>query len=116
MDKELNFGSPEELEDELEITADLITLTDEEGVDHEFELLDTLDHENGGRYVALLAVPETPEEVLEFDGDLVVMKIIEEDGEEILSLIEDDDEFDLISEVFMDRLADLYEFGTEDEE
>ena len=44
------------------------------------------------------------------------MKIIEEDGEEILSLIEDDDEFDLISEVFMDRLADLYEFGTEDEE
>ena len=116
MDKELNFNASEELEDELEITADIITLTDEEGVDHEFELLDTMDLENGERYVALLAVPETPEQILEFDGDLVVMKIIVEEGEEILSLIEDDDEFDFVSEKFMDRLADLYEFGTEDVE
>ena len=36
-----------------------------DGIDHEFELLDTLEQEDGNRYVALLAVPETPEQVLE---------------------------------------------------
>ncbi len=114
MDKDKTFV-PEEEQEDLEITADLISLTDEDGVSHEFELVDTLEH-GGQSYVALLASAEDPEEYLNSDGNLVIMKIIEEEnGEEILSLIEDDDEFDEISDIFIDRLGDLYEFDGEED-
>ena len=105
-------------EDEgLEFAADLVTLTDEEGEEHTFELVDTLERD-GQNYVALITVSDDPEEALQDDGNLIVMKIIEEDGEEVLELIEDDEEFDTVSDIFMERLSDLYEFedGEEEEE
>lgn len=98
-----------------EFTADLITLTDEDGVDHEFELVDTLEH-GDSTYVALIASPENAEELLNNDGNLVIMKVVAEEDEEILELIEDDDEFDEISDIFMNRLSDLYDFDVEDED
>lgn len=98
-----------------EFTADLITLTDEDGVDHEFELVDTLEHKDN-TYVALIASPESAEELLENDGNLVIMKIIDDEDEEVLELIEDDDEFDEISDIFMNRLGDLYDFDVEGED
>ena len=45
------------------------------------------------------------------DGQLVIMKLgTDEDGEVYYSLIEDDDEFYHISEIFEQRLAELYDF------
>jgi uncharacterized protein YrzB (UPF0473 family) len=102
-------------EDGAEIAADLITLTDEEGVDHEFELIDTLEFSDS-TYVALIASPEDPSEYLEDDGNLVIMRIVDEDGEEVLELIEDDDEFETVSEMFMDRLSDLYDFEEDEDD
>ena len=100
----------------LDFTADLITLTDEDGVDHTFELVDTLDRD-GESYVALIAQYDDPSEALEDDGDLVIMKIVSEDGQdEVLELIEDDDEFEEISEIFLERLSDLYDFDESDDE
>ena len=111
LDTELDAAS----EEEWDASVDLITLTDEAGVEHEFELLDTLERE-GTTYVALLAGAENPE-LLEGDGNLVIMKsITDELGEEYLELIEDDDEFDDISDLFMERLSDLFEFEVEDDE
>ncbi len=117
MDKDKIVSPEPEQEEDAAYDVDLITLTDEEGVEHTFELADTLEH-NGNNYVALIAALEDgAEEYLEGDGDLVVMKIVsEENGEEILELIEDDDEFDEVSEIFMDRLSDLYEFEGEDDD
>jgi uncharacterized protein YrzB (UPF0473 family) len=113
-DEKNSIPTPEE--EGAEFTADLVTLTDEEGKEHEFELVDTLEH-NGKSYVALLASPENPDELVEDDGNLVIMKIVSEDGDdEVLELIEDDDEFEEISEIFMDRLSDLYEFDEDEEE
>lgn len=106
-DEEKNINS-EETEGE-DYGPDLIVLTDEDGVEHSFELVDTLE-EGDNSYVALIAAPETPEAALEDDGNLVIMKIVEDEGEEMLELIEDDDEFEKISDIFMDRLSDLYEF------
>lgn len=94
---------------------DIITLTDEAGVEHTFELADVLEHK-GQTYVALLVVADSPEQLLEDDGNLVVMKITEEGDEEILELIEDDDEFEQISEMFVERLSDLYEFEDYDDQ
>ncbi|MEA4912153.1 MAG: DUF1292 domain-containing protein [Oscillospiraceae bacterium] len=100
-----------------EYDVDLITLTDEDGVEHTFELADTLEH-NGNDYVALItAIEDGAEAYLEDDGDLVIMKIVSEDnGEEILEIIEDDDEFDEISDIFMSRLSDMYEFEEGDKD
>ena len=98
-------------EDEgIEFTADLITLLDEDDIEHTFELVDTLEF-NGVTYVALL-----PEDILEDDQELVVMKLIEEDEEDILEVVEDD-ELDEVGEIFMTRLSDLFEFDdSEDDE
>jgi uncharacterized protein YrzB (UPF0473 family) len=97
------------IEEETETVADLVTLTDEDGVEHSFELVDTIE-KNDVMYAALIAGVDDPA-LLEGDGNLVIMKAVtDETGEEYLELIEDDDEFEMISEIFMERLADLYEF------
>ena len=36
--------------------------------------------------------------------------IVEENGEEFLEPIEDDEEYESIAEIFMERLEDLYDF------
>jgi len=111
LEAELDKLSDEEWDD----SVDLITLTDEAGVDHEFELVDTLER-GGNIYVALIAGSEDPA-MLEGDGNLVIMKsYTDEQGEEYLELIEDDDEFEEISDLFIDRLSDFFEFEEEDEE
>lgn len=113
-DEKNNIPTPED--EGAEFTADLVTLTDEEGKEHEFELVDSLEHK-GQSYVALIASAETANEVIDDDGNLVIMKIVSEDGDDdVLELIEDDDEFEEISEIFMDRLSDLYEFEEGEEE
>lgn len=112
MDEEkINPAAPEaEEEDEGEYNeVDLMTLTDEDGEDHEFEVADRLELD-GARYVALIPQPATADELLAEDGDLVIMKYCSEDDDEYLSLIDDDDEYYRISGMFQDRLSDLYDF------
>lgn len=87
---------------------DFITLVDGNGKETEFEIVDSLVTENN-EYFALIPV-ETAENVDSDDGELVILKVVEEDGEEFLDEIEDDEEFAEISEIFMDRLEELYDF------
>ena len=87
---------------------DFITLVDGNGKETEFEIVDSLVTENN-EYFALIPV-ETAENVDSDDGELVILKVVEENGEEFLDEIEDDDEFAEISEIFIDRLEELYDF------
>ncbi len=113
MDENLN-NLPEE--EETDFLADIVVLTDEDGVEHSFELVDTLELD-GNEYVALVTTLDDTNDILEDDGNLVIMKIVSEEGEEeILEIIEDDDEFEKVSDIFMERLSDLYEFDPEDED
>ncbi len=91
---------------------DIMTLVDEDGKEREFEVIDNLVTDNN-EYFALVPM-ETPETIGSDDGELVILKVVEDDGEEFLEPIEDDDEFNEISEVFMDRLEEYYDFDTED--
>jgi uncharacterized protein YrzB (UPF0473 family) len=88
----------------------IITLLDEEGNEQEFQHLASLEHE-GSTYVALVPAYEEPEEVLDSDGELVILKVVfdEESGEDMLAAIEDDDEFDVVSHKFEDMLEDDYD-------
>ena len=87
---------------------DFITLVDGNGKETEFEIVDSLVTDNN-EYFALIPT-ETAENLSEDDGELVILKVVEENGEEFLEPIEDDEEYESIAEIFMERLEDLYDF------
>lgn len=91
-----------------EFGADLVTVLDDEGNQHQFELVDAIETDDG-RYVALLPVYDDPDESVNDDGELIILEVAEEDGEEILAPIEDEDTFDDIAAIFEERLSNLYE-------
>ncbi|MCL2487075.1 MAG: DUF1292 domain-containing protein [Oscillospiraceae bacterium] len=91
-----------------EYGPDLVTLVDDEGNQYEFEVIDAIETDDG-RYIAILPYHENPEESLDEDGELVILKVVDENGEEVLETIEEDDEFDEIAELFEERLKELYE-------
>lgn len=91
-----------------EYGTDIISLSDEEGNEYQFELLDRLDTDDGS-YVALLPVYDDPKDMLDDNGELVILKVGEEDGEEYFENIEDDDEYDTVADAFIARLQDYFD-------
>ncbi len=90
-----------------EYTPDLFELIDEEGNKKQFELFDAAEI-NGEQYYAMLPAIED-DDFLNSDCELVILKSIEEDGEEILASIDDDDEFESVSSFFLERLQSTLE-------
>ena len=93
---------------DLEYNPDLITLADDEGKEYTFEVLDAIETDEG-RYLAMLPTFEDPQKMLEDSGELVIVKVGEEDGEEYYYEIEDDDEYETVADAFVDRLEDFFE-------
>ena len=89
--------------------ADLLTLVDEDGQEHEFEIIDTVE-DAGSEYVALVPVVEDPDDPLQDSGELIILKVVEEDGEEVLEAVEDDAEFDRVGQLFKERLKEAFDF------
>ena len=56
-----------------EYGADLVTVLDDEGNQHQFELVDAIETDDG-RYVALLPVYEDPSESVNDDGELIILE------------------------------------------
>ena len=89
---------------------DFITLTDEDGNDFELELLDALEHK-GQTYLAFCpAVEEGADEESDEYG-LVILKSVEENGEELLSTLDSDEELTEVYDLFMERLFDEEDEG-----
>ncbi len=85
-----------------------VTVTDDEGNEIELEHLDTLEIE-GTTYMAFFPaqyadVEEEPVDDEEYG--LIILKVITENGEEILSTIDDDEELEMVYEQFMEILFD----------
>ena len=97
-------------QENMDSAADLLTLVDEDGKEHEFEVVDQLERE-GSEYVALVPVFDEADQTLQDSGELIILKVVtEEDGEEVLEAVEDDDEFHEIGEAFKERLKDSFDF------
>ena len=88
---------------------DLVTVVDDDGVEHLFEEIDRVETEEGNRYVALLPVYDDEVEILDDDGEVLILKVLEEDGEVYLVQIEDEKEFNEIGNIIEDRLIEKYE-------
>ena len=84
-------------------TPEIFTLEDEEGTEHEFELWDILEVD-GNVYYGLIPHTEDAEAMIEQDTELVILKVGEENGEEFLATIDNDEEYDRIGQMFLDRM------------
>ena len=91
-----------------EYNPDLVTLSDDDGKEYNFEVLDAIETDTG-RYLALLPIYDDPQKMLDDSGELVIVKVTEEDGEEFFCEIEDDDEYETVADAFVDRLEDFFE-------
>ncbi|MCC8043492.1 MAG: DUF1292 domain-containing protein [Oscillospiraceae bacterium] len=92
-----------------EMAADLFTLVDEEGVEQTFELYDEYETDDGILYYALVPYYDDPQDAIESDAELVILRAEEdENGEDMLVTIEDDDEYEKIGSIFMKRLEEMY--------
>ena len=100
---------------EEEYTPEIFTLTDDEGNEHEFELMDIME-DNGIVYYALVPYSEDPEAMIEEDTELVVLKMMEENGEEFLATIDNDEEYERIGNLFIQRISEMLEGDDEEAE
>lgn len=83
----------------------IYTLTDEDGKEYHFALLESLE-DQGNEYKALIPVNEDGEE--ESNEYIILKCAVDENGEEILETIDDDDEFDRIADMFDDEFSDIF--------
>lgn len=95
-----------------EYTPDIVSIVDEDGKEHTFEELDRIETDNG-KYVALLPLPESPDKITEQDNELIILKVMDEDGEVYLCPIEDDEEFNEVGQAFEERLSEMFDFEEE---
>lgn len=101
--------------EEQEFNPDIYTLVDEEGVEQTFELLDVMDLEDE-RYFALVPYYDNPEDLVEDDGELIVLKSqMDENGEELMVTIDDEDEYQRVGHIFLEKLSNMFEDEDEEE-
>ena len=62
-----------------EYEADLLTLLDDEGQEHEFEIIDELENDDG-HFLALVPTQQEPDEIASDAETYYIFEVIEEDG------------------------------------
>ena len=88
--------------------SDFLSIVDEDGNEYELEVLSTLEY-NGCTYLAVIPAAESAEEL---ELEVSILKSTEENGEAILSVIEDEAELEAVHDILMDS---LYEEESDDE-
>ncbi|MBS1402020.1 MAG: DUF1292 domain-containing protein [Oscillospiraceae bacterium] len=85
-----------------EFGNDYLTIEDEEGNTFELEVLGGFDFEDRAYMAAL------PADMEETDPDfgIILLRIEEEDGEELFASIDDDDELDRVYEYYMQSILE----------
>lgn len=106
----MNKDSPEKSFENSDDEPLIVSVLDEDGVEHYFEELTSLMHD-GKDYVALLPIYD--EDVTDEDGELIFL-VRNQSGEDVfLEPIEDDDEYMTVGHLFEEILSDRFEFDSE---
>ena len=79
--------------------SDFMTIVDEDGTEYELEILTTIEY-NGFSYMAVIPADDGENTDLEVS----ILKSVEEDGEPILSAIEDEAELQAVYDLIMEQL------------
>ena len=80
--------------------SDFLTIVDDDGNEYELEVLSTLEY-NGCTYLAVIPAAESTDTL---ELEVSILKSTEEDGEPILSVIEDETEMEAVHDLLMDSL------------
>lgn len=89
-----------------EFGPNFITLTDEDGNEIELEYVDAIEVD-GQTYMAFFpTVDNEADEAAAEEFGLVILKSITENGEELLSTLDSDEELNRVYDLFMEQLMD----------
>lgn len=87
---------------------DIISVTDDDGNEILFELLERYENDNGV-YVAITEYRDDAEDIVEADYEVIILKVAEENGDEYLEEIEDEAEYNEVSEILMNKIEQQYD-------
>ena len=82
--------------------SDFITIVDEDGTEYELEVLSTLEY-NGKTYMAVIPASDGSGES-DLQLEVSILKSTEEDGESLLTAIDDEEELKAVYDLIMDEL------------
>ena len=81
--------------------SDFLSITDEDGNEYELEVLTSVEY-NGTTYHAVIPAESDADQSLRLE--VAILKSVEEDGESILCIIEDEEELQAVNDLIMDML------------
>ncbi len=88
---------------------DIISVTDDDGKEIEFELLERYETEDAV-YVAITEYRDDAEDIVEGDFEVIILKVVEDkDGNEYLEEITDDMEYEQVSDILMSMVEEKYD-------
>lgn len=87
---------------EQEYGANYISITDEEGVEYELEILASVQYK-GAEYLALTAADQDEDAE---DLEVSILKSVLESGEPVLVAVEDEAELETVYDLLMEQLFD----------
>ncbi|MDD6620636.1 MAG: DUF1292 domain-containing protein [Eubacteriales bacterium] len=96
-------------EEEEYYEPDIISVSDEDGNEILFELLERYETDDD-IYVAITRYYETDEEIIDGDYEVIILKVQnDENGDEYLVEIEDEIEFEQVSDILMSMVEKKYD-------
>ena len=84
--------------------SSILTLTDENGVETDFEYLDCIEYE-GKEYLVLIPADEKATEIV-----ILEVEPVDEENENYIA-VENEDILDAVYEIFKERFKDVLSFG-----
>ncbi|MCR5206995.1 MAG: DUF1292 domain-containing protein [Eubacterium sp.] len=88
---------------------DIIGVTDEDGNELEFELLERYDTEDAS-YVAITEYRDDDEEIVDAAYEVIVLKVVEgDDGNEYLEEIQDEIEYEQVSDILLKMVEEKFD-------
>lgn len=98
-----------ELENEEYYEPDIISVSDDNGNEMLFELLERYETDEDV-YVAVTRYYETDEEIVDGDFEVITLKVeADDDGNEYLVEIEDEMEYEQVSDILMAKVEEKYD-------
>lgn len=88
---------------------DLLSVTDEDGNEIVFELLERYETDDDV-YVAITEYHDTTEEIVDADYEVIILKVVnDENGDEYLEEIQDEMEYEQVSDILMAMVEKKYD-------
>ncbi len=87
---------------------DILSVSDEDGNEILFELLERYETDDNV-YVAITRYYETDEEIVDGDYEVVILKVINDNDNEYLAEIEDEMEYERVSDILMQMVEEKFD-------